>query len=95
LGYNTNELKELLLSPPKKPRIYENPFISSSSRYPIVSSNEEDIPCEVKKKDKGKATKREDKCKGSNTKKKKPTKYKESLVNKKKKRDKSLVSINV
>jgi hypothetical protein len=95
LGYNTNKLKELLLSPLKKLYIRENPFISSSSYYPVVSSNKEDIPRKVKKKDKGKATKREDKREGFDTKKKKPTKCEESLVNKKKKRDESLVSINV
>ena len=54
--YNTNKLEELLLSLLKKLRIRENPFISSSSHYPIISSNEEDIPYEVKKKNKGKAT---------------------------------------
>ena len=45
----------------KKLRVHENPFISS---------DEEDIPREVKKKDKGKATEREDKHEGSDTKKK-------------------------
>ena len=92
LGYNTNELEELLLSLLKK-RIYENPFISSSLYYPVISFNKEDIPRKVIKKDKGKAIKREDKYKESLAKKKKLTKCKESLA--KKKRDESLVNINV
>jgi hypothetical protein len=94
LGYNTDELEELPLSPPKKPRVRENPFTSSSSRHPVISSDEEDIPREVKKKDKGKATKREDKREGSDAKKKKPTEREESLVDKKKKRNESPVSMN-
>jgi len=55
LGYNTNKLKELLLSLLKKLYIYENPFIPVY--YPIISSNKEDIPYNTKKKDKGKAIK--------------------------------------
>jgi hypothetical protein len=47
----------------------------------------------VVKKDKGKATKREDKREESPAKKKKPTEYEESPA--KKKRDESLVSINI
>jgi len=70
LVYNTNKLEELLLSLLKKLYIYENPFIPSSIYYLIISSNKEDIPRNTKKKDKGKATKREDKYKGSDTKKK-------------------------
>jgi hypothetical protein len=80
LGYDTDELEELPPSPPKKLRVHENPFTSSSSRHPVVSSDEEDIPREVKKKDKGKATEREDKREGSDA--------------KKKKRDESPVSMN-
>jgi hypothetical protein len=94
LGYNTNKLKELLLSPLKK-YIYENPFIPSSARYYVVSSNKEDIPRDTKKKDKGKAIKREDKYEGSNTKKKGKATEREESLDKKKKRDKSLVSIDI
>jgi hypothetical protein len=94
LGYNTNKLEELLLLLPKK-YIYENPFIPSSARYYIISSNEEDIPRDAKKKDKGKAVKREDKYEGSNAKKKgKATKREESL-DKKKKRDESPVGMDI
>jgi hypothetical protein len=94
LGYNTDELKELPLSPLKK-RIRENPFTPSSARYYVVSSDEEDIPRDAKKKDKGKAIKREDKHEGSDAKKKgKATKHEESL-DRKKKRDESLVSIDI
>jgi hypothetical protein len=48
-------------------------------RYYVISSNKGDIPRNAKKKDKGKAIKREDKYEGSNTKKKgKATKREES-----------------
>jgi hypothetical protein len=94
LGYNTNELEELLLLLLKK-YIRENPFTPSSARYHVISSNEEDIPRDAKKKDKGKAIKREDKYEGFNAKKKgKATKREESL-DKKKKRNESPVSIDV
>jgi hypothetical protein len=94
LGYNTNELKELPLLLLKK-RIYENPFIPSSAHYHVISSDEEDIPRNTKKKDKGKAIKREDKYERSNAKKKgKATKREESL-DKKKKHNESLVGIDI
>ena len=88
MGYNTDKLEELLLLLLKKPRVRENPF-----RYPVISSNKEDIPRDTKKKDKGKAIKWEDKYKGSNTKKK--GKEREESLDKKKKRDESLISIDI
>jgi hypothetical protein len=94
LGYNTDELEELPLSPPKK-YIRENPFIPSSARYHVVSSDEEDIPRDAKKKDKGKAIKREDKHEGSNTKKKGKATEREESLDKKKKRDESPVGIDI
>jgi hypothetical protein len=94
LGYDTDELEELPPSPPKK-RVRENPFTPSSARHHVVSSDEEDIPRDAKKKDKGKAVEREDKHEGSDAKKKGKATEREESPDKKKKRDESPVGMDV